>query len=84
LKIPSQERRYTGSMFYEVRFAHKNIMLAEETAPKLRVAEALPELLSSQQPHVGSQPSIMNSDALFWHAGVHAERTLTYIKVNKS
>ena len=27
---------------------------------------------NSQQPHGGLQPSIMRSDALFWHVGVHA------------
>jgi hypothetical protein len=26
----------------------------------------------SQQPHGGSQPSVMGSGALFWPAGVHA------------
>ena len=31
---------------------------------------------SSQQPHGGSQPSIMGSDALFWPTGVHADRSL--------
>lgn len=29
---------------------------------------------SSQQPHSGLQPSIMESDALFWPVGVHADR----------
>jgi hypothetical protein len=27
-----------------------------------------------QQPHGGSQPSVMRSDALSWPAGVHADR----------
>jgi hypothetical protein len=31
---------------------------------------------NSQQPHGGSQPSVMGSDALFWDAGVHADRAL--------
>jgi hypothetical protein len=26
---------------------------------------------NSQQPHGGSQPSVMESDAFFWHAGVY-------------
>ena len=34
----------------------------------------------SQHRHAGSQPFIIGSDALLWHAGVHAEKTLTYIK----
>jgi hypothetical protein len=34
---------------------------------------------NSQQSHGGSQPSVMRSDALFWHACVHAERVLIYI-----
>jgi hypothetical protein len=34
-----------------------------------------PEFIS-QHPHGGSQSSIMGSDALFWHAGVHADRAL--------
>ena len=33
---------------------------------------------NSQQLHGGSQASIMGSDALFWHAGVHADRALVY------
>jgi hypothetical protein len=37
---------------------------------------------NSQQPHGGSQPSVMGSGALFWHAGVHADRVLVY--TNKS
>jgi hypothetical protein len=35
---------------------------------------------NSQQLHGGSQPSVMRSDALFWHAGVHADRALIYKK----
>jgi hypothetical protein len=35
---------------------------------------------NSQQPHGGSQSSVMGSDALFWLAGVHADRALIYIK----
>ena len=35
---------------------------------------------NSQQPHGSSGPSVMRSDALFWHAGVHADKALTYIK----
>ena len=32
----------------------------------------------SQQPHGGSQPSILGSDALFWYEGVHADRALIH------
>jgi hypothetical protein len=35
---------------------------------------------NSQQPHGGSQPSLMDSDALFWYAGVYKDITLIYIK----
>jgi hypothetical protein len=31
---------------------------------------------NSQQPHGGSQPSIMRSGVLFWPVGGHAGRTL--------
>jgi hypothetical protein len=34
---------------------------------------------NSQQPYDSSQPSVMGSDTLFWHTGVHAGRTLIYI-----
>jgi hypothetical protein len=34
----------------------------------------------AQQPHGGSQPPVMGSDALSWHTGVHADRTVIYIK----
>jgi len=34
---------------------------------------------NSQQPHGGSQPSVMRSGALFWPAGVHAGETLYII-----
>ena len=37
---------------------------------------------NSQQPHGGSQLLIMWFDALFWHAGKHADRVLIYIKNN--
>jgi hypothetical protein len=33
---------------------------------------------NSQHPHGGLQPSIMGSDALFWHAGAHAGRAHTH------
>jgi hypothetical protein len=33
---------------------------------------------NSQHPHGGSQPSIMRSDAFFWHAGIHAGRALIH------
>jgi len=32
----------------------------------------------SQQPRGGSQPSVMGSDALFWHTSVHADRALIH------
>jgi hypothetical protein len=32
----------------------------------LRAPTALPERGPTQQPHGGSQPSVMGSDALFW------------------
>jgi hypothetical protein len=35
---------------------------------------------NSQKPHSGSQPSVMRSDALFWHADVHADRAFVYLK----
>ena len=43
-------------------------MRAGEMAQGLRVLTALPEgpEFKSQQPHGGSQPSVMGSDALFW------------------
>jgi len=50
-------------------------------AQRLRALAALPEVLpefNSQQPHGGSQPSVMGSDALFWHTGVHADRALIH------
>jgi hypothetical protein len=31
---------------------------------------------NSQQPRVGSQPFVMGSDALLWHIGTYAGRTL--------
>jgi hypothetical protein len=41
----------------------------------------IPEF-NSQQPHVGSQPSPIRFDALFWRAGVYADRALIKIKIN--
>ena len=35
---------------------------------------------NSQQPHGGSQPSVVGSDVLFCHKGVHADRALIAIK----
>ena len=37
---------------------------------------------NSQQPHGDSQPSIKESDALFWHTGVYADKALIH-KINK-
>lgn len=38
---------------------------------------------SSQQPHSGLQPSIMESDALFWDAGIHVQTTCIHINKKK-
>jgi len=35
---------------------------------------------NSQHPLGASQPFIMRSNSYFWHAGVHADRALIYIK----
>jgi hypothetical protein len=35
----------------------------------------------SHQPHGSPQPSVMGSDALFWHTDVHADRALIH-KIN--
>jgi hypothetical protein len=37
---------------------------------------------NSQKPHGGSQPSVIGSDALFYHASIQAKRALIYIKIN--
>ena len=50
-------------------------MRAGEMAQQLRALTVLREF-KSQQPHGGSQPSIMRSGALFWCVGIHADRTL--------
>jgi hypothetical protein len=46
----------------------KHLYKAGEMARWLRALTALPEVLEfkPQQPHDGSQPSVMGSDALFW------------------
>ena len=52
-------------------------------AQQLRALAALSKVLSklnSQKPRDGSQPSVMGSNALFWHAGVHANTAVIYIK----
>jgi hypothetical protein len=51
-------------------------------AQRLRMLAALLEVLSSipSNDHMVAQPSVMRSDALFWHTGAHTDRTLIYIK----
>lgn len=45
----------------------------------LRALAILPEVPSSNPPkHGGSQPYIMGSDALSWHAAIHADRALAH------
>jgi hypothetical protein len=39
--------------------------------------------LNSQQPHGGSQPSVMGFDALFWCVSEDSYSVLIYIKINK-
>ena len=59
---------------------------AGEIAQRLRVLLSdLPEVLSSiPSNYMGVlQPSIMESDALFWPAGVHADRAHIH-KISKS
>jgi hypothetical protein len=55
---------------------------AREVAQLLRAPAALPAEFNSQQPHGGSRPSITGSDALFWHAGVYADKAAIYIKIH--
>jgi len=51
-------------------------------APRLRALSALPGLeFNPQQPHGGSQPSVIGSDALFWPVGVHAGRKLNDVYI---
>jgi hypothetical protein len=50
----------------------------------LRVCSTRGIVFNSQQPHGGSQLSIMGSDALFWHAVVYADKTLIYTKNQSS
>ena len=52
---------------------------AGEMAQQLRTL-FLFQRFNPQQPHGGSQPSILGSGALFWPAGAYAARALTYIK----
>jgi hypothetical protein len=52
----------------------KNKPQAGQMAQRLRALSALPEVLSS------IPSNHMESDALFWHADVHADRTRVYIK----
>jgi hypothetical protein len=44
----------------------KNDLRAGEMAQQGRALIALGPEFNSQQPHGGSQPSVMGSDALFW------------------
>jgi hypothetical protein len=37
---------------------------------------------NSQQPHGGSQPFVIRSDALFWHAGILATKHSYINKIN--
>jgi hypothetical protein len=48
-----------------------------EIAQQLRTLAALPQF-NSQHPDGGSWPSVKGSDALFWHAGVTADRALIH------
>jgi hypothetical protein len=45
------------------------------------MAQWLPEVLSSiPSNHMVTLPSVLGSDALFWHTGVHADRALIHNK----
>jgi len=47
----------------------------------LRTLATPPEVLSSiPSKDSGSQPSVMGSNALFWPAGIHADRVPMYIQ----
>jgi hypothetical protein len=46
---------------------------------------ALPKVQNSiPSNHMVAQPSIMGSDALFWHAGIRADRALIRLKKKSS
>jgi hypothetical protein len=50
-------------------------------AQRLRALPALAEVLSSiPSNRLVSQPSIMGSNALFWHTGINVNRALICIK----
>jgi hypothetical protein len=65
-------------------FLHKNFKRqAGEMAQQLRTLTDLSEVLSSipatpSNHMVAHNQSVMGSDALFWHIGVHADRALLH------
>jgi hypothetical protein len=56
------------------------IAWAGEMAQRLRALAALPEVLSSIPSNYMVAHNHLGSDALFWYAGIHADRALIYNK----
>jgi hypothetical protein len=51
----------------DVSFVGKSIGAGESSAIKSTDSSSKDPEFNSQQPHGGSQPSVMGSDALFWY-----------------
>jgi hypothetical protein len=72
IKARPQARSHTAK-FPTCESEIKKSLGAGEMAQRFRGPE-----FNSQQPHGGSQPFVMRSDALFWQASARADRALLH------
>jgi hypothetical protein len=65
LKIILRENTLSQLIYFVFLVLTIEVLGAGEMAQRLRALTALPKF-KSQQPHGGSQPSVVRSDTLFW------------------
>jgi hypothetical protein len=72
-KIPVDFFFHINKLLKPTILLYKNTVWRDASADKSTGCSSRGSEFNSQHPHGGSQPSVMESDALFWHAGVYAD-----------
>lgn len=75
-EIPGIKRVIRGML----RGSKGIVMMWDVTVVKSTGCSPRGSKFNSQKSHSGSQPSIIEFDAFFWHASVHADRALMHKK----
>ena len=74
-KIKKSVKGYITQMITRLKYEEDRGWRDGSVVKSIACSSKGPEF-NSQQPHGGSQPSVMGSGALFWPSGIHTDRIL--------